>query len=167
MKILVGSKNRTKIHAVEMAFPQATVIGQDLPSDVSPQPFGDEETLQGAINRAKHARNLSENSFGIGLEGGVIVTLDELYVCNWGALITPTGEIFTASGARVRLPQDFIAPLRTGKELSELMNAYTKRHDIRHKEGAIGIFTNGLLLRRKMFAQVVTLLKGQYEYVEQ
>ena len=48
----------------------------------------------------------------------------------------------------------------------ELMNAYTKRHDIGHHEGAIGIFTNKLLLRDEMFSQVVQLLKGQWQYWE-
>jgi len=166
MKILVGSKNRTKIHAVEMAFPQATVIGQDLPSDVSSQPFGDEETLQGAINRAKHAQNLSDGAYGIGLEGGVLVVLDELYLCNWGALVTPKGDIYKASGARILLPATFLPALEAGIELSELMNDYTKRNDIRHHEGAIGIFTNNLLLRDEMFSQVVQLLKGQWMYRE-
>src|SRR5699024_3354256 len=125
---------------------------------------GDEETLEGAINRAKEAQALGPDSFGIGLEGGVIVTKGNLYVCNWGALVTPTGRLFTASGARVRLPDDFIAPLQSGVELSELMNAYTKRKDIRHKEGAVGVFTAGVLGRKEMFRQVVDLLKGQYLY---
>lgn len=166
MKIIVASKNRTKIAAVQTVFPEATVIGQDFPSDVSSQPFGDEETLQGAINRAKHAMSLSADGFGIGLEGGVFVLSDELYLCNWGALMTAEGKLYKASGARIPLPQCFLRDLQAGTELSELMNAYTKRHDIGHHEGAIGIFTNKLLLRDEMFSQVVQLLKGQWQYWE-
>lgn len=162
MKLIVGSKNQTKVQAVADVFTKATVIGADVPSDVAAQPFGDEETLQGALNRAKHAQELERHVFGVGLEGGVILTLGKLYVCNWGTLLTPEGNVYHASGARVRLPDAFIEPLKNGTELSELMNAYTKRHNIRHHEGAIGIFTNGLLKRQEMFAQVVTLLYGQY-----
>lgn len=166
MKIVVGSKNRTKIHAVERLFPEASVFGEDVPSDVSSQPFGDEETLQGAMNRAKHAQALSRGGYGIGLEGGVLLVLDELYLCNWGALVTPQGTIYQASGAKILLPATFLPALEAGTELSELMNAYTKRNDIRHHEGAIGIFTNHLLLRDEMFSQVVQLLKGQWMYWE-
>lgn len=164
MQIIVGSKNRTKVLAVKNTFPDATVIAKDLPSQVSAQPFGEEETLQGAVNRAKAAQQYNPSTYGIGLEGGVYTLEDELFLCSWGVLATPNGRIYKASGARIELPQEFLRPLKEGVELSELMNAYTKRHDIRHHEGAIGIFTQNLLRREEMFRQVVQLLKGQWLY---
>jgi len=44
------------------------------------------------------------------------------------------------------------------------MDDYTRKKNIRHHEGAIGIFTNGKMLRKDMFAHVVILLRGQLEY---
>src|SRR5690625_5255875 len=116
MKIIVGSKNPTKIKAVEGVFLNDEVISLDVPSNVSVQPFSDEETMLWAINRAKECLKASPNSIGIGLEGGVMYVEDKLYLCNWGALATPNGEIYTASGARIRLPEDIETQLKRSEE---------------------------------------------------
>src|SRR5699024_5311940 len=88
-------------------------------SNVSAQPFSDQETMQGAINRAKECRDKVPDAFGVGLEGGVMIFFDQLFLCNWGALITPEGQTFVASGARIALPHSFIEPLENGKELGD------------------------------------------------
>ncbi|MBC5638614.1 DUF84 family protein [Ornithinibacillus sp. BX22] len=164
MKFIVGSKNPTKVNAVSSIFPDNEVIGIEVPSQVSSQPFSDEETLEGAVNRAKQCAKVENNSAGIGLEGGVMYVGDRLYLCNWGALVTPTGTIYTASGARVLLPKEMEKPLKQGIELGVIMDQYANKTGVSKKEGAIGIFTNNQLTRQEMFAQVVTLLKGQWEY---
>lgn len=164
MKIVVGSTNRTKIEAVKDIFPEAEIDAISVASGVSSQPMSDLETKRGAMNRAKNAQKVIEASVGIGLEGGVMFLQEELFLCNWGALITPTGKLFTASGARIKLPNEFIPLLQSGNELSDVMESYTKKENIRVQEGAIGIFTNNLLMRKEMFAQVVQLLRGQMEY---
>ena len=51
-KIYIGSKNPAKIAAVEEVFINYSIISQDVDSGVSCQPIGDEETIQGALNRA-------------------------------------------------------------------------------------------------------------------
>ncbi len=55
MKVVVGSKNKTKVGAVEKVWKDATITSLSVPSGVAAQPFSDEETMQGAINRAKRA----------------------------------------------------------------------------------------------------------------
>ena len=55
MKVVVGSKNKTKVGAVEKVWKDAEITSISVPSGVSAQPFSDEETMQGAINRAKRA----------------------------------------------------------------------------------------------------------------
>jgi inosine/xanthosine triphosphatase len=164
MNIIVGSKNPTKVNAVQAIFKDAKVIGLDVPSLVSAQPFSDEETREGAINRAKQCAKSESGSVGIGLEGGVMYVGEELYLCNWGALVTPNGEIYTASGARVLLPQEIETKLKKGIELGVIMDEYAHKQGVSKKEGAIGIFTNEQLNRQDMFSQVVVLLKGQWEY---
>jgi inosine/xanthosine triphosphatase len=165
MKIIVGSKNPTKVNAVQDVFSDMDVSGVDVPSQVSAQPFSDEETMQGAINRATQCAEIARDTVGIGLEGGVMYVADQLYLCNWGALVTPEKEVFTASGARVLLPKEIEKELKQGIELGNIMDYYARRKGVSKKEGAIGIFTNDHLSRQEMFAQVVTLLKGQWEYL--
>ncbi|WP_249872042.1 DUF84 family protein [Oceanobacillus saliphilus] len=164
MHIVVGSKNPTKIEAVKDIFPEAEVTSLEVESGVRPQPFSDEETKQGAINRAMDCMKSEENAIGIGLEGGVMYVGQPLYLCNWGALVTPDGHIFTGSGARIVLPAEIEEGLKDGKELGDLMDGYAKKQEVRKNEGAIGIFTNDLVSRQEMFSHVVKLLRGQWEY---
>lgn len=162
VNIRIGSKNPTKINAVKEVFPEASIFSKDVPSKVSAQPFSDGETRAGAIHRAEQCA--TKNTIGIGLEGGVMYIEKELYLCNWGALISPEGQVYTASGARILLPKEIDDSLKTGKELGDIMDNYAKRKGVRHKEGAIGIFTNDLVSRSEMFTHVVKLLRGQWEY---
>ena len=77
MKINVGSKNKTKFASVEDAvrlypelFPSAEVVGVEIDNDLYGHPKGIEETVEGAVYRAKQAFKNCAYSFG--LEGGLI-----------------------------------------------------------------------------------------------
>jgi len=164
MKIIIGSQNPTKWKAVQDIFAEHQIDTKDVPSLVSPQPFSDEETREGAINRALQCAQASPEAIGLGLEGGVMHVHDQLYLCNWGALVTPDKKVYTASGARVVLPPDIEAQLKKGNELGDMMDSYAHKQAVRNNEGAIGIFTNDLISRKDMFIHAVRLLRGQWEY---
>ncbi|WP_163971688.1 DUF84 family protein [Oceanobacillus halotolerans] len=166
MKIAVGSKNPTKIQAVKAVFIQEDVFDRDAPSNVSAQPFSDEETREGAIQRAMYCAKQQESDIGIGLEGGIMYVEDQLYLCNWGALVTKDQSIYTASGARIALPKEIDDQLQNGFELGDIMDEYAHKKEVRNKEGAVGIFTNGIVTRQEMFTHVVQLLRGQMEMDE-
>ncbi|MEH7513852.1 DUF84 family protein [Gottfriedia acidiceleris] len=163
MKIIIGSLNPTKVGAVKKVFKEFNVEGLNVSSNVSNQPLTDQETMHGAINRAHNARVAGESEIGIGLEGGVIIENDRLFLCNWGALVYEN-EVILASGAKILLPSEFINELRNGTELAVLMERYTNEKDIRSKEGAVGVFTNGRITRTEIFEHISELLLGQYEF---
>lgn len=170
MRIAIGSKNKAKTEAVKAIVSpliEAEFESLSVPSDVSAQPMSDEETRTGAIQRALNVLKISGADAAFGLEGGVREIEGVMYVCNWGALALSTGEVFTAAGAQVVLPEGIAAEIRTGKELGPVMDEYTNRKDIRSHEGAVGIFTNGLVNRQDMFEHVVRLVVGQYLYTKQ
>lgn len=162
--VIVGSKNPTKVQAVSNIFTDYDVKSLSVASHVSAQPFSDEETRIGAVNRAKVCASSQSGALGIGLEGGVMYVGRTLFLCNWGALVTETGKVFTASGARIALPVEIEKGLKTGEELSAVMDHYTNKKNVRNHEGAIGIFTNNLISREAMFTHVVQLLKGQHDF---
>ncbi len=164
MKIIVGSNNQAKLDAVRSNFSGFEVEGIEVSSKVSSQPFSDEETLEGAINRARECASSAKGSMGIGLEGGVMEIENDLYLCNWGALVDNHENVFTASGARIPLPDEVAKGLNKGKELGDIMDEFAQRSEIRQQEGAIGIFTAELVNRKEMFEHVVRLLKGQYAF---
>ncbi|MDN4072563.1 DUF84 family protein [Fictibacillus terranigra] len=164
MKIAVGSFNPAKIKAVENVLNE-TVQSMDVPSGVSPQPFSDEETKLGAINRAK-ACITNGADLGFGLEGGVSEAEGTLYLCNWGALADREGKVLVASGAKIPLPKEIAEPVIKGHELGDVMASFTADKHVRTKAGAIGIFTNGMLARDEMFEHIVKMLYGQYNYYQ-
>ncbi|WP_462411281.1 DUF84 family protein [Neobacillus sp. Marseille-QA0830] len=166
MKIVIGSKNPTKIAAVKRSFTgyEAEFVSLDVSSGVSNQPFSDEETIRGAINRAKASLSEGNGDIGVGLEGGVQETSQGLLLCNWGALVTNGGQPIVAGGARFLLPKEVAERLREGEELGTVMDDYAKKKNVSKQEGAVGIFTNGMVNRADMFTHVMALLVGQFAY---
>jgi inosine/xanthosine triphosphatase len=167
LNIAIGSENKAKneaVMAIVNQFTDADFTSLSVSSDVSEQPLSDEETRTGAINRALNALRLTNADAAFGLEGGVREIHGELFVCNWGAMALKNGEIFTAGGAQIRLPEDVAVEIRKGRELGPVMDEYTNRKDIRSHEGAVGVFTDGLVNRQTMFEHVVRLVVGQYLY---
>ncbi|MET3575355.1 DUF84 family protein [Bhargavaea ullalensis] len=166
-EITVGSTNKAKVEAVRHAFRtmgiEAEVTGAGTESGVSGQPFGDEETMAGAQNRAVAASKIT-GGIGIGLEGGVKELAGRLYICNWGALALPDGTVFMAGGAQIPLPEEVASPVRKGEELGPVMERYSHRQDIRQTGGAVGVFTAGEVDRADMFGQIVRLLAGQWRF---
>lgn len=165
MKVVIGTKNKAKVGAVEAVmkhyFPEAVIESLDVTSDVSVQPFSNEETRQGAINRARNAMMQTNADMTFGLEGGVDEIEGTMYCCNWGAIALKDGTVIASSGAQFALPEEIAKELRTGKELGPVMDVYTNTENIRQHQGAVGIFTDNLINRREMFEHIVKLLVGQ------
>ncbi|THE14798.1 DUF84 family protein [Bacillus timonensis] len=166
LQVAIGTKNPAKVEAIKNGFAgiEANFLPISVSSGVSAQPFSDEETIRGAINRATSALEKEGADLGIGLEGGVVESEFGLFLCNWGAIIDRTNEPIIAGGARILLPDEIAEELKNGIELGDVMEEFTKQKDIRKAEGAIGIFTNHYVNRNDMFTHVVKLLVGQFTY---
>ncbi|MEZ3114310.1 DUF84 family protein [Halobaculum sp. MBLA0147] len=80
MHVGVGSGNPVKRAATERALTsdhdafgvEATVETEPVPSGVSEQPRGHEETRRGAVTRAAAVLAAGEYDLGVGIEGGVV-----------------------------------------------------------------------------------------------
>lgn len=165
MKIAIGTLNPTKINAIKACisnYENLIFSSVKVPSGVSEQPFSDEETIQGAVNRANNARLADQADLGAGLEGGIIETANGFFLCNWGAITSADFEPIIAGGARIPLPIEIGEKVKAGVELGIVMDQYANQFNVRHNEGAIGIFTNGFVNRTEMFTHVAKLLFGQY-----
>lgn len=168
MNFVIGSMNKAKVEAAEsMIFdydPYAFIQATSVSSGVSAQPMTDEETMNGAINRAVNVQKEYPNAIGIGLEGGVKKLGSTYYICNWGALMLPDGHLITAGGAQIPLPDEIARELANGKELGPVIEQYFKQNGLRQKEGAMGMFTAGAVTRIELFSHIVILLLGQLRY---
>ena len=165
MKFILGSENQAKQRAVsrivERYIENSTVSSASVSSGVNAQPMTEEETRQGAINRAVAA---AQGAYGVGLEGGVHMIAGTMYLCNWGALVTPEGQLFTAAGAQIPLPQALAEEIRNGKELGNAVDHYFKKQNIRMSEGAMGMLTAQVVPRDALFEHIMQLLIGQLLY---
>lgn len=161
LRVGIGSTNPAKINAVRAAFEMlewaAEVTGIDMESGVSAQPFSDEETILGAVLRAKSvmAAGNSEYDYGIGLEGGVVETPHGLFLCNWGAVADRQGKVGIGGGHRVQLPPAIVESLYNGEEMKTVIDRLIGDKDIHQKEGTIGVLTHNRITRQSMFRDVV------------
>lgn len=166
MLVAIGTKNRAKTAAIQNIlnnyFDSVEYIQVDVSSNVSEQPFSNEETRQGAMNRALNTLEIAKADLNFGLEGGVHEMGEQMYCTNWGAVALKDGTVISAAGAQFLLPEEVAVELREGKELGPVMDAYTKQQDTRSGSGAVGVFTAGLVDRTEMFEHIVKLLIGQY-----
>src|SRR5699024_446494 len=141
MNIVIGSTNQTKIKAVKAVFPEANVHTASAPSDISAQPIGDNETLLGAMNRAKYLREIYPEMYGVGLDGGVMCVENNLFLNSFVVRITTNEKVYTAARRIIPLPDGFCRKPNQRNELSTLMDEFRNKENGRNREGVSGIFT--------------------------
>ena len=136
--------------------PDADVDGVAVASGVSDQPWGDDETIRGAVARAHAARVALDADWGIGLEGGVI---DEggtrVRTCAWAAIVDREGREGVGGSLSLELPPRVAALVRSGMELGHAMDAVTGQSNVKHGVGAVGILTAGLVTRQGAYETLV------------
>lgn len=163
MQIIVASFNPVKIQAVHEAFAQAfpqqniKVEGIAAPSGVRDQPMSDEETLQGARNRVAYVKTQRPAAdFWVGVEGGVAPVEDRLDAFGWMVVQNQSQEGYARS-ASFFLPPAAVQALRQGGELGPVMDQLFDETNVKHKGGAVGLLTNGLVTREALYVQPLIL----------
>ncbi len=159
--VAVGSTNPVKIAAARRVL--ETVVsgvrseGVAVASQVADQPFGDEETIRGAITRARAARELLNADLGIGIEGGVVEgSSGEMRTCAWAAVVSSDGRTGIGGSLAMALPDAVARMIRDGVELGHAMDRLVGERDTKHGKGAVGILTAGLVDRQRAYEVLVT-----------
>ncbi len=165
MKIVVGSKNPVKVEAVEEAFKKywsdSEVVGVEVESGVASQPMNEQETMDGARNRAKAC--IGSGNYGVGIEGGVCEIEGKMFECAWVCVIDRNGVEGLGGGLYFELPDKVATLIRAGGELGPLMDEFTGKINVKQGSGAIGIFTKGKLDRKGAYVQI--MLSEMIKYV--
>ena len=164
MIIHVGTKNKAKIDAVKemmLDYPllkPAKVIGLEVDSGVSPQPITLEETIRGAMNRARASWPGSTYSFG--LESGLM----EVPYTKTGYMDLCAAAIYDGVEFHLGLSSVFEYPkeitrlvFEEGLDVTEAANksGLTENPRIGAAEGVIGILTKGRLPRKDYTKQAI------------
>jgi inosine/xanthosine triphosphatase len=170
--IVVASKNPVKLQAAREGFrrmfPGETLemVPVSVPSEVSDQPISNQETLQGAFNRARTAQEkVPDADYWIGIEGGVEELANsltdglpsvDLCAFAWVVVRSPalvgkgrTGTFF--------LPPRVAELVRQGKELGEADDIVFGRSNSKQENGAVGLLTGDVIDRAAFYEQAVVL----------
>ncbi len=157
MNINIGSQNKIKVEALEeilQDYPHlkdAEIVKKDVDSEVGDQPKSLDETITGAMNRAKNAFGDCEYSFG--LESGLIVVPHT----KTGYMDVSACAIFDGKEYHLGLSSAWEAPkkvsdymLKDGLNMNDA--AYkagmTKDLNVGSAEGLVGVVTKGRLTRK-------------------
>ncbi|MFO7683150.1 MAG: inosine/xanthosine triphosphatase [Chloroflexota bacterium] len=156
MKIAVGSTNPVKIAAVTsivtLLWPEAEIESVSVPTGVGEMPMSDEETIIGARNRARAARQAIGADLGFGLEGGVHQDPVGLVLQGWVVVTDGNGREGVAGAGRLPLPPSIAERVLAGEELGPVMDDLLGESNVKAKGGAVGALTGGLIPRQQAFA---------------
>ena len=158
--VAVGSLNPVKIGAARTVIrhlaPSARTEGIAVSSGVSDQPWGDDETIRGALSRAHAARAALDADWGVGIEGGVISMPDGgVRTCAWAAIVSRDGREGIGGSLSLELPTRIATLVRGGLELGHAMDQVTGTQDVKRGLGAVGILTSGLVTRERAYETLV------------
>jgi inosine/xanthosine triphosphatase len=159
-RVAVGSTNPVKVGAARAVLQRlassAEVVGLAVASGVPDQPWGDEETIRGALARARAARAAHDADVGIGLEGGVVANADgSVRTCAWAAVVGRDGREGLGGSLAMPLPGRVAELVRGGMELGDAMDAVTGSRDVKRGAGAVGILTRGLVTRQEAYEALI------------
>jgi inosine/xanthosine triphosphatase len=162
-KIIIASKNPVKISAVkkgfEKMFPNESYdfIGVSVASEVSDQPLTNNETFQGANNRAKNAQKFyGDADFWVGIEGGIDQIDEEMEAFAWIVIKSnlKTGKSRTGT---FFLPIEVVKLVNGGLELGEADDIVFNKSNSKQENGAVGILTGNVIDRTNYYLEAVIL----------
>lgn len=164
LEVVVASTNPVKVGAVRAAFEaclpgrRVEVDGVEARSGVAEQPRGDDETLTGARNRLRDARQQRPDAdYWVGLEGGITENGDTLLAFAWMVVGRRDGRTGEARSATLPLPPGVRDLLRQGLELGEANDRVFTTENSKQAGGAFGLLTDGRHTRESVYAQAVEL----------
>jgi inosine/xanthosine triphosphatase len=164
MKINIGSKNKAKIGALEEIlkeypdFLNAEIVSKDVNSDISDQPKSLDETIKGAMNRAK--KSFDDCDYSVGLESGLMKVLET----KTGYMDATACAIYDGKGFHLGLSSCFEYPVKLTKcvleEDIDISSAakklgITEKESLGAEEGMVGILTKGRLDRKGLTKQAI------------
>lgn len=161
--IKVASKNPVKIQSVEEGFntlfpdQDCQIEGISIPSNVSDQPMGNEETFKGALNRAKGAQQKHPKAdFCVGIEGGNIMHGEDMEVMAWIVVLSKDQQ-GKARTAGFFLPPPIIALIHKGYELGHADDIVFGVDNSKQGSGSCGLLTDGAIDRLNLYKPAVIM----------
>jgi inosine/xanthosine triphosphatase len=163
-KIIVASTNPAKIKAAidgfSRMFPEEDFMaeGVTVDSGVNDQPMSDQETFQGALNRAhKASEAIADADYYVGLEGGIEINGKEMEAFAWIVIKSHEGKLGKARTGVFILPSKIVSLISEGKELGEADDIVFGKTNSKQGSGSVGILTNDVTTRSSYYSEAIIL----------
>jgi len=160
---MVGSQNPVKLSCAQNAFREVfeeeyAISGIHVASEVSDQPIGQDETLQGAKNRVKNARiSFPEADFWVGIEGGVDRDPSGMYAFAYIYIEDKKGNSSQAQTATFYLPRAVSDLVDRGMELGHADDKVFSEENSKQKGGSVGLLTKQKITRAEYYTPAIIL----------
>ncbi|MHA6247962.1 inosine/xanthosine triphosphatase [Pontibacter sp. CAU 1760] len=162
-KVVVASLNPVKVQAalegIQQMFPSYTWEAHPVavPSEVADQPMTDAETLRGAENRVKNAKEANPSAdLWVGIEGGVAPMEAGLAAFAW-VVVRSAELVGKARSGTFFLPKAVAELVEQGIELGTADDMVFRKQNSKQASGAIGLLTDNSLDRKALYAHSVIL----------
>lgn len=172
-KIIVASKNPVKIAAAlngfKRMFPdeEFEIKGIDATSSVRDQPMSNDETYEGARNRANNAQALQPHAdYWVGLEGGIEDTGDDMRAFAWMVIIGSDNRVGKGKTGIFFLPGEVASLIRGGMELGEADDIVFSRSNSKQAGGAIGLLTDDVIDREAYYTEAIIFALVPFKHPE-
>jgi inosine/xanthosine triphosphatase len=159
IKVKVGTHNPLKVRAtrnvLEQIYSNVDVEGIEVDSGVGDQPIGLDETIEGAVNRARNA--FMDADLSVGIESGLLATPHSItgYLDLQWCAIYDGDRITLGVSAGFEYPPAVMEEVLKGEEVGEVMDRVTGVEKLGQKTGAVSYLSRGLLDRTANTEQCV------------
>ena len=160
MNVIVGSKNPVKLNAtrniLRNIYGEIDISSIDVESGVPDQPFGLDETIKGAVNRAKKAYS-DDFDLSVGIESGLMETPNTItgYIDLQWCAIFDGDRITLGVSSGFEYPPEVIKEVLNGFEVGDVMDRITGITDLGTKKGAVSYLSKDMLDRTENTEQCV------------
>ena len=167
MKVLIGTKNKSKIEgakkAFDMYFDNVEIEGINVESDVSKQPVND-EIFKGSINRVNNLEEyVKENNIDfdylISVESGIINLYDNWFIISISYIKDKKGCTSFGTSSSYPVPNKYVSEI-IKNDLSSVMNKIFKDHDL--NKGSIDVLTHNKINRVDLTYESFVMVLTKY-----
>lgn len=172
MKVAIASLNPVKYNATRLAFKRVfphesfELTCLEVNHEMPRQPFGD-DTVKGAMQRAKKAQEKIQGDFAVGIEAGIYKTAFGNFTMAWCAITNRKNIIGLASSGSILLP-DRVMQLVEEKqmELGEAVDTILGAQDTKQKEGFSGYISKNLIDRTNHYIDMIIYALSRFYHRE-
>ncbi len=156
MKISLGSTSVNKkniLLEVLSDFTITDIVYNNVSSDISEQPLSEEETIQGAKNRAKNSFLIDQTvDMSFGMEGGLSKIDGIYYLVCVTAIYTKDGSYYLGISSKLPLPKDVSEKIDKGEEFGVLVREYQQTLS---KDSDLYFLVEKLIDRKDLFKESI------------